>query len=345
MRSLVVAAILCMFMGSFALGAETDTFNSDLSTLENRFFFHTYANETDDQRLERLDQLVFGHVRQGSEQDRITQLLLAVPNAPSTGATQPAPNPAPNPAPVNALEPERPEMANAPLATAPPSTSQPAPQTAYQPASQSSDGQSSSEPYPTVTALEEQILGKTETNLPVTQRLSNLEAKAFGKRSNSTDLGERVDLLKQYVAQKNGGSEDYLTSSNAVGWAPGNQSLEGEVGSMEKEVYGTTYARDRLTSRLSRLEKTLLPNEPAQTFTPLVTRINNLETTLHPNSANQQMVSMEPENKKEYPKKKHSIFHKLGVIAADGAEMAARSAMSGGYGGMPMMGGSPMGFW
>ena len=321
MRSLVVIVLMSLYLSGIApvLAAANDAFNSDISSLEMRFFFHTYANETDDQRLDRLDQLVFGHIRQGSEQDRITSLLLAVPNAPSTTVQQTA---AALPS-TNSLEPEHPE-----LATSPPPTA------------------SSSEPYPTVTALEEQILGKSETNLPVAQRISNLETKAFGKPSTSSDLGARVDLLKQYVAQKNGGNENYLTSSNAVGWAPGNQSLEGEVASMENEVYGVTYSRDRLTSRLSRLERTLLPREPAQTFTPLVTRINNLESTLHPNSFPQQMIARN--GTQEYPeKKKHSLFHKLGVIAADGAEMAARSAMSGGYygGGMPMMGGSPFGMW
>jgi hypothetical protein len=332
MRSLLVIVILSLFISCMApvLGAETDPFNADLSNLEMRFFFHTYAKETDDQRLDRLDQLVFGHVRQGSQQDRITSLLLAVPNAPSpTQQTATAPVPT-----QNALEPEHPELATTP----PPAPTSPAP------ASQPS-GQSSSEPYPTVTALEEQILGKTETNLPVAQRLSNLETKAFGKPSTSSDLGARVDLLKQYVAQKNGGSEKYLTSSNAVGWSPGNNSLEGEVASMEQEVYGMTYSRDRLSSRLSRLEKTLLPSEPAQTFTPIVTRINNLEATLNSKGSSQQMVSMAQNEERENPiKKKHSIFHKLGVVAADVGSIAARSAMSGGYGGMPMMG-SPMGFW
>ncbi len=340
MRSLVVIVIISLCLSGIApvLAATNNAFNSDISSLEMRFFFHTYANDTDDQRLDRLDQLVFGHVRQGSEQDRITSLLLAVPNAPSTTVQQTAAAP-PS---INSLEPEHPELATSPPPSSPIASQPAAPQSAPQPTA----SRSSSEPYPTVTALEEQILGKTETNLPVAQRISNLETKAFGKPSTSSDLGARVDLLKQYVAQKNGGNENYLTSSNAVGWAPGNQSLEGEVASMEKEVYGVTYSRDRLTSRLSRLERTLLPREPAQTFTPLVTRINNLESTLHPNSVPQQMIARN--GTQEYPeKKKHSLFHKLGVIAADGAEMAARSAMSGGYygGGMPMMGGSPFGMW
>jgi hypothetical protein len=339
-RSLFLRALLSLLLCGTApaSGSDIDPFNSDISSLEMRFFCHTYANETDDQRLDRLDELVFGYVRQGSAQKRITSLLLAVPNVQSTSEQQTGATPATT---TYSLEPERPQMAAVP----PPSA---APQPAAIPA-QPSEDQTSSEPYPAVTALEEQILGKTETNLPVAQRLSNLEAKAFGKPSSSTDLGKRVDLLKQYVAKKNGGNENYLTSSNAVGWAPGNQSLEGEVASMEQEVYGVTYARDRLSSRLDRLDKTLLPNEPPQTFTPLVTRIDNLEAALNPTGARQQMISMVPHGEMQNTvKKKHSIFHKLGVVAADVGSVVARSAMSGGYGygyGMPMMGGPGFGYW
>jgi hypothetical protein len=320
----------------------SDPFSADIANLEMRFFFHTFADETDDQRLDRLDKLVYGHVRQGSDQDRVTSLLLSVPNVQSTSPQQPA---AEAPSAPSLLESEKPQLATAPLQPA--SSAEGLPAASTQPSADQSTTHSSSEPYPTVTAIEEQILGKTSTNLPVSQRIANLETKAFGKPSTSNDLADRVDALKRYVGKKNGGNENYLTSSNAVGWAPGNQSLEGEVASMEKEVYGVVYARDQLSARLTRLEKSLLPKEPPQTFTPLVTRINNLENVLNPNRA-QQMISMERSGQ-TLVKKKHSIFHKLGVVAADVGETMARSAMSGGYGGygyggMPMMG-SPMGYW
>jgi hypothetical protein len=318
-----------------------DGYNSDISSLEMRFFFHTYAGESDNERLDRLDQLVFGHTRQGSEQERISRLMLAVPNVQSTVGQQATSTPTT----TDPLEAERPMLAAVPPPVPPsnpPPTSTP---------SQPPQTQSTREPYPAVSALEEQILGTSEPNLPLPQRLANMETKAFGKPSTSTDLGARVDLLKQYIAKKNGGREDYLTSSNAVGWAPGNESLEGQVASMEKEVYGVTYARDRLSSRLDRLEKTLLPNQPAQTFTPLLTRVEHLEAALNPTGAHQQMSTMAQNNQpKDTFKKKHSIFHKLGAIAADVGEVAARSALSGGYGGYGYGGyggpmGSPFGYW
>jgi len=282
---------------------------------------------------------VYGHVRQGSISKRVTSLLLAVPNVQSTSAPL-TESPSPT---SNTLEQERPQLASVPPPSMPPPASS---------ATQPQENQSSSEPYPAVTALEEQILGKSEANLPLPQRLSNMEIKAFGKASSLDDLGKRVDLLKQYVAKKNGGNENYLTSSNAVGWAPADQSLEGQVASMEKEVYGVTYANDRLTSRLDRLDRTLLPHEPPQTFTPLVTRIDNLEAALNPTGSQQQMISMRP--KSEYQNKvkvKHSIFHKLGVVAADVGKAVATSALSSGYGygyggyGGPMMGGPGFGYW
>jgi hypothetical protein len=331
MCSIVVMAVFFVLGIAPVLASGNDAFDSDISSLEMRFFFHKFAGETDQERLDRLDRVVFGHVRQGSEHERITRLLLAVPNVQSAVVQQATSTPQT----ANSLEPERPVMATAP------------------PVSQPSNGQPSSEPYPTVSALEEQILGKTEANLPVAQRLSNLEVKAFGEPSTSTDLGGRVDLLKQYVAKQNGGSESYLTSSNAVGWVPGNEGLEGQVASMEKALFGVTYAQDRLSSRLDRLEKVILPNQPSQTFTPLVTRVENLESALNPTSAPQPMVALGQNY--EAPntvKKKRSIFHKLGVIAADVGEVAARSALYSGYGygygygtPAPMMMGPPLGYW
>jgi len=252
---------LVSVMSCFSISAPTvpsDSFNSDLSSLEDRFFMHEYADETADQRLDRLDVLVFGRVRRGSDEKRMTSLLMAVPNVQAKSVQPSSTNTTQGTSP---LEPERPQLA----------TAQP-PQAA---------SNESSDYYPTVTALEQQITAKTETALPVQQRLARLETVAFGKPSTSNNLSERVDLLKQYVARKNGGNESYLSSSNAVGWTSGNTGLAAEVSSMEQEVFGKTYSRDDLSSRLTRLEHNVLPRQPVQTFTPLAFRVNRLMSALN----------------------------------------------------------------
>jgi hypothetical protein len=332
MRILIAALLITTSLPAFA--ADKNSINADLTSLENRFFMHAYSSDTVDERLDRLDKLVYGRVRQGTDQDRISSLLLSVPNvqsqsvATSTSSSQPG---------STTLEPEHPQ------------TAMPGPA----PSRASSSGQTV-DYYPTVTALEKKIEGTTNISLPVQDRLAKLETVAFGKPSTSDDLSKRVDHLKEY-ARKKFGSDDYLTSTNAVGFNSGDAGLTAEVTSMEQEVFGTTYGRDDLNSRLARLEHAVLPQRDIQTFTPMPARVQQLEQALNtsrrpintaaaPNSfqspsyypsqtfGSNSYSQMQPalQTAQNQPKKR-SIFHKLGVVLGDVGGMAARSMMYGGY--------------
>jgi hypothetical protein len=326
-----------------------DQLNADLSTLETRFFEHTYPNDTVSQRLDRLDKLVFGRVRRGSDKARMTSLLMDVPNASSSvqpdasAGSQATSNP-------NPLQSERPVAAANPDADA--------------------DSGESADYYPTVTALEEKMTGKSEKGLPVQERLSRLEKIAFGKPSTSDDLSQRVDRLKQYVRSKYGGDENYLASSNAVGSKIDGSGLDAEVSSMEQEVFGKTYKRDNLPSRLTRLEKNVLPHQPAQTFTPIAQRVSRLMDALNPahvggspssvaysgstpsygspssswpstqygdyqNSSStfgqQNVVSTNP-NSNAKTTNRHSLLHKLGAFAGVAGRLAETGMQYSGYG-------------
>jgi hypothetical protein len=209
--------------------------------------------------------------------------------------------------------------------------------------------------------LEEQIAHKTEILLPVQQRLARLETIAFGKPSTLNDLSARVDLLKQYVSRKNGGNENYLTTSNAVSWPSADTGLNAEVSSMEEQVFGKTYGRDSLSSRLTRLERDVLPQQPSQTFTPIATRVNTLMVALNTRNAGafsgaqvstaygpssnyypgqtfntagytQQQQSAIATTQNANRPKGHPLLRKLGVVLGEVGGMAARSMMYGGYG-------------
>ncbi len=68
-----------------------------IDALENKFFEHTYSRESLSRRLERIEKMVFGEGKTGSDDDRLAQLLAIVP----TKNTQPARAPAiPLPLPV-----------------------------------------------------------------------------------------------------------------------------------------------------------------------------------------------------------------------------------------------------
>jgi len=336
MRLVLVSSIICCFSVSAPIEG-SKLFDADLTSLEDRFFFHEYPNDTDDERLDRLDQMVFGRVRSGSAEKRLTSLLLTVPNVESqsvqangTGTQQSA-------APFKSETPEL-DTSQPPASTQ--DTDQGSTQDPTQDSSQNPDP--SNDYYPTVTALEEQIAHKTDVLLPVQQRLARLETIAFGKPSTSNDLSARVDRLKKYVSEKNGGNENYLTTSNAVSWPSADTGLNAEVGSMEQTVFGKTYGRDCLSSRLTRLEQDVLPQQTAQTFTPIETRVNNLMAALSTrnsgtfsgsqvSTAYQQPSTIATAQNGHKPKG-HPFLHKLGVALGEVGGMAARSMMYGGYG-------------
>jgi len=346
MRLVIVASLLCCF----AVSAPTEgsqQFDADLSSLEDRFFCHEYSSDTADERLDRLDQMVFGHVRSGSVEKRLTSLLLSVPNVEATSVQ-------PNAATTQQAAPFKSETPELDTSQLPESSPAPAPSSSPAP-DQSNDY------YPTVTALEEQIAHKTEILLPVQERLARLETIAFGKPSTSKDLSARVDRLKEYASRKNGGNEDYLTTANAVSLPSGDTGMNAEVSAMEQEVFGKTYDRDSLSSRLTRLEQDVLPQQPVQTFTPLQSRVSRLMAALNgrhsgPFSGPQASTAYSPSlsnypgqtyNSAAYPQqqesalatarngnkpKGHPFLHKLGVALGEVGGMAARSMMYGGYG-------------
>jgi len=262
-RSLIIAAgLIWLTAGNAAVFADdagaSNSTAAQLSTLENRFFFHQYTNESDDKRLDRLERLIFGHARSGSQQDRLNSLRIAIPaeDSPSTAGSS------------------RTDSAN----------SSPSDTTTEQRRQSTVPSDPNVDYYPTVTALEEEIESATYKTLPIQERLAQLETKAFGKPSDSNDLSKRVDLLKEYVAQKGSKTEDYLSSSPPT-FNSERPGMNQQIASLEKVVLGKTYDRDGLVSRINRLEKTIFPKQPLQTFSPITTRVNRLTEAIYPAGA------------------------------------------------------------
>lgn len=52
--------------------------DKDLLVLENRFFFHSYAHDPLEKRLERIELLALGNVQYGTNQDRLSRLKAAI---------------------------------------------------------------------------------------------------------------------------------------------------------------------------------------------------------------------------------------------------------------------------
>lgn len=154
---------------------------SNISKLEEKYFQHDFPKDETVDRLNRLEQLVFGETKTGSVDDRLKSLMALVPNLnakveePKAPAEQTAPT-------AEASRPSRPAPAYKPSPK----------ETAYDDEVPSKDQNS----YPAVSAIEKKLLGRDYVGESLGKRLDRLEIKAFGKTNSSDDLQDRVDRLR-----------------------------------------------------------------------------------------------------------------------------------------------------
>lgn len=181
---LMATSLSLLFFSLMAPSVFAESLESDLSRLETKFFQHDFPKDETNDRLNRLEQLMFGEAKTGSVDDRVKGLLALVPNLnPKTDdAAKPAVNESPADAPPLASTPKR--TAPAPLAKAP------------APSYADEDPPADTNSYPAVTAIEKKLLGRDFVGESLGKRLDRLEIKAFGKTSASDDLQDRVDRLR-----------------------------------------------------------------------------------------------------------------------------------------------------
>ncbi|MCA9805934.1 MAG: hypothetical protein KC777_28395, partial [Cyanobacteria bacterium HKST-UBA02] len=138
---------------------------SKLDKLELNYFHHTFSKEDTEERIDRLEKMVFGEAKDGSQPERLSRLVELVPNLDSVGQeSKPAPS------------------------------SKPAPTTTARETPDDSDDDVGQ--YPAVSAIEQKLFRKDFAGEKISQRLARLETRVFGKPSTSTDLSERTDRLK-----------------------------------------------------------------------------------------------------------------------------------------------------
>jgi hypothetical protein len=121
---------------------------------------------------------------------------------------------------------------------------------------------SSSTDYPSVGALEKELLG-TEYRLdPIRSRLDRLELKAFRKTSPSSDLSYRVSELKRYAVDNNYAKPDEgSTVTKYVPPPPATASLADKVAWLEEQVYGRAVPDRSIYQRVRRLNLSVLPKD------------------------------------------------------------------------------------
>ncbi|HND05383.1 MAG TPA: hypothetical protein PL112_04565 [Candidatus Obscuribacter sp.] len=146
--------------------------------------------------------------------------------------------------------------------------------------------------YPRITAMETAILGTAYQTEALSDRLTRMEQKAFGKVSDKADLSDRTDALQDYVENKlhkkllaPGPQYESAEDMNAYGYtgdgqnqqnqqptaaassssaaasssasarsAPQEQTQYPRVTALEEAILGQAHEGDQLSDRLSRME-------------------------------------------------------------------------------------------
>jgi hypothetical protein len=145
-------------------GAVPENIDNQIAVMENRYFFHQYANDPIEKRLERIELLIFGATQEGTSEQRFARLKQSIAERDKASA-----------------------LKSRPAAPA-------APGTATKPAAPSPSGSSQ---YPILNTLEWRALKKTFPGESLDARLGRLESKLFGQPSPAMAYADRVERLNR----------------------------------------------------------------------------------------------------------------------------------------------------
>ena len=263
MRKIFVTFLFMIMLSGSAL-AESKT-SQTLSRIENNLFGIEYSKQSENERLSRIEEQVYGEAKTGSIKTRLSALSNDIPTNQMGQEITPK---------RDTFDDEEDNFnQNNRLAK-----------------SGSQDYEEFREPdnpqidYPVINEFEEQIFGKTYKNLDINTRLSKLEKEVF-KKTYEDALSERVERLKEKVAinsrKDDTQSENYYYSEQDNYFAPdtlaqnredtyyhsqkgdftdrkiADRDFRAKLNKLEKNVYKQSFSGDTIDNRLSRLESTI----------------------------------------------------------------------------------------
>jgi hypothetical protein len=240
-RAGLCAFSLGIYLSSCAMSFADSGTDTELNKLETKLFQHTYAKDTPDTRIDRLEKLIFGESQKGSVNERVSALVKAVPNLDS-------------PPPVTASE-------NSTAANQDDNAKESANQEKPKHKKSKSENIAADDAandsvsvgnYPAVTAMETKLLGKDHAQEPIQDRLARLEKKVLGSVSTSDDLSERVDKLKSAtgidIARKPSSATDWIEDDDdMLGRSPSGRGGDTDLSTHDaykdmQSAYGTADA-------------------------------------------------------------------------------------------------------
>lgn len=219
-----------------------------LSRMEQQLFARTYPSDTSAARLNRLESLVFGVAKTtGSEADRIRQLEQFFQQNTPTAQAPPS------------------QQQHLPAAQNPPPVANP--QNVQPDSGTVLSGETA---YPTVSAMERKIFGRTYETMPITQRLGQLERQVL-RQEQQGDLQARTDQLRMMILGDAEATAINPPSSTQADRPAATSADPAEIvqalPNVERRVLRQVYPQDTLENRLSRLEQRLF-NASAPEMSP-----------------------------------------------------------------------------
>lgn len=230
-----ILLILCIVFFPLVSLAEI----SALSDLENSLLGSEYKNDSDIQRVERLEQHLYGSKKSGNLQTRIKNIKN------DTGYSDPVKEvpkqiPRQNNLKNNISSALNDELLNM--------------------------KEDASVDYPIVDKMEEEVFKTTYKNESIYKRLDRLEGKVFNKTSKAS-LNERVDKLSAVISpmKRTAKMPDYNYDSADMdsyyaqsGLTPiTDQNVVFQLAVLEQDLLKGNYTNDNISNRLSRLENAL----------------------------------------------------------------------------------------
>ena len=199
-----------------------------VSALENRLFGTVYSHENYKQRVDRIEQEIYGKNYIGNSEERLEKIYKIYPPEEILNTRTSFDNKRSND--DNFVHEEN-EYTD----------------------------------YPIIALFEEQTLLKTYKNENIYKRLDRLEQKIYGETQNNLSLNERVENLKKHIKitnNKNINSEkseyyydndydnNYYNNYNTT-----NDRISNILKEMEYESFSHSFPNDSAETRLNRLEK------------------------------------------------------------------------------------------
>lgn len=235
--------------------------SQELSRIENNLFGIEYTKQSDNERLSRIEERVYGEAKSGSVKSRLSTLSDdVVTNLIGQEITPKR----------DTFDDEEEKLEQQKLA-------QSQTEEYFEPDNPEID-------YPVVDTFEEQIFGTTYKNLDINKRLAKLEKEVFKKTYEDT-LSERVERLKEKVAynpRKNESEEqNYYYNEQDNYFAPdslaqnhkdtyfhsqkgddvdkkiADKDFRSKLNKLEKNIFKQSFSDDSIDNRLSRLESTI----------------------------------------------------------------------------------------